>query len=239
MSVSGEGSIRVLLADSSPLQMQLLTSALRRRAEFNLLACPLDLPVISQLLTSAPCKVAVLALNHQAGSLRDLDLLRRLHVAHPDVAIILLLESCDPETAVAAFRSGARGLFCLSDSHFRALCKCINVVHRGEVWASAAQIRFLVDSLNHVPSLRVVNSQGSKLLTPREEQVVALVAEGLSNKEVAHELRLSEHTIKKYLLRIFDKVGISTRVELVLYAMTHGEQRPAEWLTATQVGAAD
>jgi two-component system, NarL family, nitrate/nitrite response regulator NarL len=59
---------------------------------------------------------------------------------------------------------------------------------------------------------------------------VALVAEGLSNRDIARELGLSEHTVKKYLFRIFDKLGISTRVELVLYAVNHGAQRPAEWL---------
>ena len=75
-----------------------------------------------------------------------------------------------------------------------------------------------------------VDSTGRSLLTPREEQVVALVADGLTNRGVACELGLSEHTIKKYLLRIFDKVGISSRVELVLYALSHGEHRPAEWM---------
>ena len=83
-----------------------------------------------------------------------------------------------------------------------------------------------------MPSLRVVNTQGNTLLTPREEQVVALVAEGLSNRDIAGELALSEHTVKKYLFRIFDKLGISTRVELVLYAFNNGDHRPAEWLPA-------
>ena len=63
-----------------------------------------------------------------------------------------------------------------------------------------------------------LNSNGDRLLTPREEQVVALVAEGLGNRQIATELNLSQHTIKKYLFRIFEKLGISTRVELVLYA---------------------
>jgi DNA-binding CsgD family transcriptional regulator len=65
-----------------------------------------------------------------------------------------------------------------------------------------------LEALSDVNTLRVVNSSGKSLLTPREEQVVALVADGLSNREAAHELGLSEHTIKKYLLRIFDKLGI-------------------------------
>lgn len=99
-------------------------------------------------------------------------------------------------------------------SPFRALCKCIQVVHRGQIWATAQQIDCLIALVSQVPSLRVVNADREALVTPREEQVVALVAEGLSNREIARELALSEHTVKKYMFRIFDKLGISTRVEL-------------------------
>jgi DNA-binding NarL/FixJ family response regulator len=81
-----------------------------------------------------------------------------------------------------------------------------------------------------VPSLRVINSRGKSLLTPREEQVVALVAEGLGNRLIARELSLSEHTVKKYLFHIFEKLGVSSRVELVLYAVNNGDPRQAEWI---------
>jgi len=91
-------------------------------------------------------------------------------------------------------------------------------------------MNYLLDALSEVPTLWVVNSNGRALLTPREEQVVALVADGLPNRAVAAELGHSEHTIKKYLLHIFDKVGISSQVELVLYAMSHGEHRASEWM---------
>ena len=121
--------------------------------------------------------------------------------------MIVVINSGDREVVVNAFRSGARGLFCFADYPFRLLCKCILSVHQGQVWANS-----------------------EKLLTPREEQVVALVADGLSNREIAQELGLSEHTVKKYLFRIFDKLGISSRVELVLYAFSHGGAREAEWV---------
>jgi DNA-binding NarL/FixJ family response regulator len=90
-----------------------------------------------------------------------------------------------------------------------------------------------MDLISEVPSLRVLNSRGTSLLTPREEQVVALVAEGLGNRPIARELNLSEHTIKKYLFRIFEKLGISSRVELVLYAVNNGDPRNAEWLAGS------
>jgi two-component system, NarL family, nitrate/nitrite response regulator NarL len=86
----------------------------------------------------------------------------------------------------------------------------------------------LMDLISEVPSLRVLNSSGRQILTPREEQVVALVAEGLSNRQTARELNLSEHIIKKYMFRIFDKLGIPSRVELVLYAVNHSAPLQAE-----------
>jgi DNA-binding NarL/FixJ family response regulator len=226
------GPIEVLLADSSQIQVQLLTSAMRRHPEFKVASCALDVDVILETLQQAAADVLLLAANPQGSAWQDMTLLRRLHISHPRVLKVLLLESFDRDLVVNAFRSGARGLFYFTESSFRSLCKCIQVVHRGQIWASAEQIDYLVDLVSHVPSLRVVNVQGNTLLTPREEQVVALVAEGLSNRDIAGELALSEHTVKKYLFRIFDKLGISTRVELVLYAVNHGDHRPAEWLPA-------
>jgi len=222
--------INVLVADSSQMQLQLLTSALRRRPEFKVIFCPLDPDLILKVMGDAAIDVLLLDADGQGGSWQDMALLRRLHISFPKVAKILLLESPHREQVVNAFRSGARGLFCFAVSPFRALCKCIQVVHSGQIWATAQQIGYLIDLVTQVPSLRVVNAKGNTLVTPREEQVVALVAEGLSNREIAQELGLSEHTVKKYLFRIFDKLGISTRVELVLYAVNHGDHRAAEWL---------
>jgi len=69
--------------------------------------------------------------------------------------------------------------------------------------------------------MRVVNADGMRLLTKREDEVVRLVAEGLQNRDIAKELKLSEHTVKNYLFHIFEKLGVSSRVELVLYAVSN------------------
>lgn len=158
--------------------------------------------------------------------------LRAFHLAYRDIPKVLLLDVWDRELVVSAFRSGARGIFTITDSNLRLLCKCLVRVAAGQVWINTEQLNCLLDLISEVPSLRVLNSGGRPLLTPREEQVVALVAEGLANREIARELNLSEHTIKKYLFRIFEKLGISTRVELVLYAVNNGEVRQAEWLVS-------
>lgn len=226
---STSGSIRILLADSDGLRSQILAGALRRRAEFAVYGCPMEADSVMQMLQQIAGDVAIVCADRRGTDI-CLPVIRRLHLASQQIATVLLADALDCSQVVNAFRSGARGVFCHAEARFCELCKCIRCVHDGQIWANSQQLRYVLDVLTHVPSLRVLNAKGDHLLTEREEQVVALVSEGLSNREVAHELSLSEHTIKKYLFRIFDKVGISTRVELVLYAIHHGGVREAEWV---------
>lgn len=79
-----------------------------------------------------------------------------------------------------------------------------------------------------LPGLRVVDNRGVELLTPCEDRVVRLVADGRSNPDIARDLGLSEHTVKTYIHRVFDKLGVSNRVELTLYAINHSAQAAAE-----------
>ena len=219
-------AIRVLVADSGPIQSQLLVRALKARREFRVFSVSLESVALHDFMRLNDIDVVLVAGNRLPG----FSMLRWLRVSHPKVAPVLLVESDDRELVVNAMRSGAKGIFLFNYAPFRLLCKCITSVSQGQIWINSQQMHYLLDALSEVPTLRVVNASGRLLLTPREQQVVALVADGLSNREVAGELGLSEHTIKKYLLRIFDKLGISTRVELVLYAVSHGENRSAEWM---------
>jgi DNA-binding NarL/FixJ family response regulator len=227
------GMIGVLVADSNRMQAQLLSSALRRRPGFRISTCLMEGASIVQALAASSPEVAVLSLNGVTSSTASFAALRGFHLSHPAIAKVVLMESYDREQVVGAFRSGARGIFCIGESQVRELCKCIQRVAHGQIWANTRQMNYLLDSIAEVPSMRLCNSRGDSLLTPREQQVVALVSEGLSNRQVAHELILSEHTVKKYLFHIFDKLGISTRVELVLYAVSHGDPRHAPWLVST------
>ena len=220
--------ISVLVADSSQMQSQLLTGALRRRPDFKVTACEMEVEAILRLTLAS--RADVILLNPSQHDEECFAITRRIHLTHPQIPIILLGEGYARDVVINAFRSGVRGIFCFAEESLRSLCKCIHTVRDGQVWASTEQIHFLLDLVCQVPSLRVVNDCGRSLLTPREEQVVALVAEGMSNRDVSRELALSEHTVKKYLFRIFDKLGMSNRVELVLYAVNHGDSRTAEWI---------
>jgi DNA-binding CsgD family transcriptional regulator len=79
----------------------------------------------------------------------------------------------------------------------------------------------VIDAVGSTLPGHVVNAKGERLLTAREDQTVSLVAEGMGNRDIADQLGIKENTVKKSLMRIYDKLGMSNRVELVLYALTH------------------
>jgi len=216
------GPIRVLLADSNQTQSQLLAGALRRQSAFVMSSCGAELLECLQALDLSP--VDILLIGDRPGDAdQQQELLRVLHRTYPELAIILLFDSFDRSLVVNSVRAGVRGLFCRTSQPFKALCKCICAVHSGQIWANTEQMGYVVEALAHSPVLSVTNSRGDVLLTQRENQVVTLVAEGLGNREIASQLKITENTVKKSLLRIFDKLGISNRVELVLYALTSRE----------------
>ena len=134
----------------------------------------------------------------------------------------MLLDSTERDLVVDAFRGGARGIFCRGDS-FNALPKCMRQVHNGQIWVKNVELQFLLDLVISMRPLKMQPVGGMARLTQRERDVVRLVADGMRNQEIAVQLALSEHTVRNYLIRIFDKLGISSRVELVLYAFSGSE----------------
>src|SRR5262249_3845573 len=156
-------------------------------------------------------------------ALESVQFVGQIRAAHSDLGIVVLLDSLDRNLVVEAFRSGARGVFPRSES-FESLCKCIRCVHEGQVWSNAVGLHFVLDALvEHGPM--VSRLAGTRQLSKREEQSTVLVAEGYSNREISERLALSEHTIKNYLFRVFEKLGVTTRVGLTLYALKNKSSR--------------
>jgi DNA-binding CsgD family transcriptional regulator len=135
----------------------------------------------------------------------------------------MLMDSSKRETIVQAFRAGAKGIFSRQES-VETLCKCIRSVHGGQIWANSQQMSYAVEALASSPVFRTLDANGMSLLSRRELDVVHSLAEGLTNREIAERLGLSQHTIKNYLFRVFDKLGVSNRLELLF--MTLSQARP-------------
>jgi DNA-binding NarL/FixJ family response regulator len=136
-------------------------------------------------------------------------------------ASIMLLRNSRPERVISAFRDGARGVFYRSHS-LKSLSKCIQVVHQGQIWASNEDLEHIIKALSNREPLHLSNARGIPLLTRREEDVVHLVADGLRNREIAQRLKIKEHSVRNYIYRIFEKLGVSSRVELILYMFSRG-----------------
>jgi DNA-binding NarL/FixJ family response regulator len=226
-------AIRVLAADSTRMNSQLLANALIRDKRFLLLECE---PTASAILaTTAAQKPDVVLLSPRIEDNPNLgfQVARQLLAAHPHTRIVMLLDAPERGTVVEAFRTGARGVFCRTES-LKSLSKCIRCVFDGQVWANSNELHFLLEALSQAMSTRMVGAAGVSL-SKREQDVVNCVAEGLSNREIASRLTLTEHTVKNYLFRIFDKLGVSSRVEVVLYAFNMG--RPISSSTPTLASA--
>ena len=222
-NLPGPDRLRILAADSTSMNTQLLVDALARNAQFHVIEAPAsDADIVSIVKRENP-HVALLGAKSGQGNTATFELIRGIRSEHPEARIVVLLDHSDPPTVVEAFRSGAHGIFCRTQS-LRMLTKCIECVHSGQVWASSTELHYLIEALSK-PSTANFRHLGNPPLSARESDVVRCVAEGLTNRDIARRLKLTEHTVKNYLFRIFDKLGVSSRVEVVLYALGNGEAR--------------
>jgi DNA-binding NarL/FixJ family response regulator len=212
--------LRVLAADSTAMSTQLLVEALARDPQFQMIESPSTSAAVLSLTRREKPQVVVVGGKQDENSPARLELVREVRSQSPSTRVVVLLDSSERTAVIEAFRAGAQGVFCRTEP-FRLLAKCIQCVHAGQVWASSSELQFLLEALKQ-PALARFNSNGESLLSARETDVVRCVAEGMTNREVAHRLKLTEHTVKNYLFRIFDKLGVSSRVEVVLYALGNG-----------------
>jgi DNA-binding NarL/FixJ family response regulator len=216
--------IRVLIVAPDNMMGELLTGAFNQsRRDFVLSTLVGSSHAVVARLGAYETDVAVISAELQDGPLAGLNVLQGLRNVRRRVAAVMLLKTATPESVVSAFREGARGLF-YRDRSLKALSKCIRTVHEGQIWASNEDIEHLISAVIHTKPLEFHDAKGMALLTRREEDVVRLVADGLRNCEIALKLNVTEHSVRNYLYRILDKLGLSTRVELILYAVSQREQ---------------
>lgn len=219
--------IRVFVAEATYMASQLIEAVLQReRQKFAVRACSGGSAEIFHELEKLDPHVAIISAELQDGPLTGFQILHRLRDSKPNTAAIMLLNSADRDLVIDAVRCGARGIFTRSHS-VDGLPRCICAVREGQPWLESDQIDFLLDLIVHLRPLQIARSGGMARLTRRERDIVGLVAEGMRNAEISQNLNISEHTIRNYLSHIFDKLGISSRVELVLYALSRHESSAA------------
>ena len=225
--------VSVLIGDNTRMGAELLATALR--------GCRYPIEVVGTALTSDEVRtelaknkpdIVVLSAYLKDGRSAGFGLAREIRSSFSKTDVVMMLDVVDRATISQAFCSGAVGVLSRDDP-FEVLCKCIHVVSKGQVWANSEQLHFVLDTFCAGNRIRFTDARGDALLTQREETIVYLVAEGLRNREIAAQLKLSEHTVRNYLFRIFEKLGISSRSELILYTLEQrrkgvvGQQSPS------------
>jgi len=219
VQTSGGESIRVLVADDTRIHTQLLADALRRDGQLEVISPPARSRDLVEAVKQHGVSIVVLSSNLDEEPLRGFELLRELRANNPGILAIMLLDSSKRESVLQAFRAGARGIFSRHDS-LETLSRCIRSVYEGQIWANGQQMAYAVEALASSPEVRAVDANGLSLLSKREMDVVRSLAEGLTNREIAARLGLSQHTIKNYLFRLYDKLGVSNRLELLFMTLT-------------------
>ena len=209
-----------LIAQRSKMECELLCRALKaRNRQITVLACVLTSKELLKKVAELRPDVTVISSNLEDDAQGGLKALRDLRASGMITCPILLVDGSAPELVTDAFSAGAKGVVC-RNGPFDTLCKCIQRVHEGQVWASSQELQWILKSLAAREPVRLVNTLGIPLLTAREEQIVQLVAEGVPSGEIASKLAVSAHTVKNHLCRIYEKLGISNRGELILYAVS-------------------
>ena len=212
--------IHVLVVTNSCIHSQLLGEALKRDPGLHLAGSATSSKEFLEIAARTHPKVVIISAHLDDDPNGGMATLREFHEAHPRTPAIIMVDSPKSTIVLDAFRGGARGIFSERES-LETLRKCVRVVSEGQVWATTREVRIALEALSSAHTVQATVAGGLNLLTRREQQVVALLAEGLTNREIGARLGLSRHTIKNYLLKIFDKVGVSNRVELLFLTLTN------------------
>jgi DNA-binding NarL/FixJ family response regulator len=212
------GPIRIVIADDHPIFRDGLRRLLAVEPDFEVVG---EAPDGRQALQCVRAeRPDVLLLDLAMPGVGGLETLRELRAETEAVRAVVLTASIDREDALEAVRLGARGIV-LKAAATPLLYKCIRAVVAGEYWIGHERVQDLVASLRAFGDARSGERPPAATLTRRELQVALAVLDGASNREIGQKLGLGEQTVKNHLSSIFDKLGVSSRLELALYAVHH------------------
>jgi DNA-binding NarL/FixJ family response regulator len=162
----------------------------------------------------------ILLLDVQMPRLPGLEAMRAIMNGAATVKILLLTSTITTQQIIEALQIGARGIV-LKDALASHLQTAIRTVVNGDYWIGGKRVVNLLTALHDLTEQAAVPQHKTYGLTPRELEVVGAIVEGCSNRDIARQFGLSEETVKRHLSNTFDKTGVSTRLELALFAIAH------------------
>ncbi len=209
-------SIRVILVDDHPIVLQGLQHLFARQDDFEVVAaCPDADTAFEAVRAKHP---DVLVLDVRMPGRDGVDLLRTLNRENALCRTVLLTAAITEDQIVDAVKLGASGVV-LKESPPELLIECVRRVSQGEQWIDRDMV---TRAFRTVLDREAASRDASQPLTPREIEIVHMVAQGLRNRAIAERLSISEGTVKVHLHNIYEKLGVDGRLELVLVAQQRG-----------------
>ncbi len=210
--------ISLVIADDHPIFRDGLRRLLEAEADLRVAGTAGDGEEAVRLVREHKPDVLLLDLAMPRRS--GLDVLRDLSADPTGVHVIVLAAAVDETQMIEALELGARGIV-LKDTTTTLLIKCIHVVVEGRYWVGRESVSGLVDGLRQARQQRHERAASRYGLTDRQMEIVTAIVAGSSNRVIAESLGISEDTVKQHLTSIFDKCGVSSRVELAMFAVHH------------------
>jgi len=205
---------KVLIVDRDSMASDLLVMALGGDRQYEAFA--VHATHLMRAVSNSDIGLVIIGSEVNSDGLDGMRLADALYRARPEIKIIILLDDTSSEAVLSAFRTGARGVFCRRQSMSEFL-DCVEHVRRGFIWAGREETDHILSALKSMPKAHPLSDDVLPMLTARELEVVRYAARGKTNRTIANDLGLSEHTVKNYLFRAFAKIGVSSRVELLFH----------------------
>ena len=218
-SKTTSSAIRLMVADDHPVVRFGVRNMLMQHPGFDVVSEAGDGDeAITQAIEHEP---DILLLDLAMPRLPGLEAMRAIMSKSPRVKIILLTSTISTQQIIEALQIGARGIV-LKESVAGDLAESIRAVYSGDYWIGGERVVNLLQALHGLmQQAAAVPEKRTYGLTPRELEVVQSIVEGCSNKDIAKQFSISEETVKRHLSNTFDKTGVSTRLELALFAISH------------------
>ncbi len=211
-------NIRIVIADDHPVIRIGVRNMLQAEPGLEVVGeCNDGDEAITQTLELLP---DILLLDVYMPRLPGIEAMRAIMTGSPSVKIILLTSTISTQQVIEALQIGARGIV-IKDVVAEHITAAIRAVSGGDYWIGGKRVVNLVGALHDLMQQAAVPDRKTFGLTPREMEVVGCIVEGCSNRDIAKQFGLSEETVKRHLSNIFDKTGVSTRLELAMFAIAH------------------